>query len=225
MKRTPLMLAGLTSMALLSGCATYEPRSGRSLLLPTDGRADTAEVRPDRMLIWKAHLSLTVWNISNAVDRACGMAEREGGFVEQKSSRGDESARLTLRIPARIFKTTVSDLENLGTVTSRNIEGEDVTEQYIDIAARLKNKMVLRDRLQQLLAKAEQVKDILAIETELNRVQADMDSMEGRINSLKGQVEFATVDLSLSRKPILGPLGYVFKGLWWGVEKLFVIRE
>lgn len=84
---------------------------------------------------------------------------------------------------------------------------------------------MLRDRLTQLLEKAADVKDVLAIETELNRVQADIDSMEGRIKSLKGQVEYATVTLSLERKPILGPLGYLFKGLWWGVEKLFVIRE
>jgi hypothetical protein len=153
------------------------------------------------------------------------MAERAGGFVEQKSDHGDESASLTLRIPAKAFKTTLSDLETLGSVTYRSIEGEDVTEQYIDVEARLKNKVVLRDRLKQLLEKATEVKDILAIETELNRVQADIDSMEGRIKSLKGQVEYATVRLSLERKQILGPLGYLFKGLWWGVEKLFVIRE
>jgi hypothetical protein len=190
------------------------------------GAADnTTAVRPDRMLIWKGHLSLQVWNVSNAVNEATAMAERQGGFVEQKTDRGEESASITLRVPAKTFKTTLAALEALGTVTYRNVEGEDVTEQYIDVEARLKNKIVLRDRLKQLLEKASDVKDVLAIETELNRVQGDIDSMEGRIKSLKGQVEYATVTLSLERKAILGPLGYLFKGLWWGVEKLFVIRE
>jgi hypothetical protein len=55
---------------------------------------------------------------------------------------------------------------------------------------------------------------ILAIEAELNRVQGDIYSMEGRIKSLKGEVDYATVTLSLVRKPFLGPLGYLFKGLW-----------
>lgn len=183
------------------------------------------EVRSDRMLIWKAYLSIQVWSVSNAVSEAIALAERQGGFVEKKSDRGDESASLTVRVPAKSFNTVLSSLETLGTVTYRNIEGEDVTEQYIDVEARLKNKMVLRDRLKQLLEKATEVKDILSIETELNRVQADIDSMEGRIKSLKGQVEYATVTISLDRKPILGPLGYLFKGLWWGVGKLFVIRE
>ena len=149
------------------------------------------------------------------------MAERQGGFVENKSDKGDESASLTLRIPAKSLTTTLSSLETLGSVTSRNVEGEDVTEEYIDVEARLKNKIVLRGRLKELLAKAVEVKDILAIETELNRVQAEIDSMEGRMKSLKGQVEYATVRLSLDKKTLRGPLGYFCKGLWWGVEKLF----
>jgi hypothetical protein len=123
------------------------------------------------------------------------------------------------------FKSAIGTMEALGTVYSRSVNGDDVTEKYIDVEARLKNKIALRDRLKQLLNKATEVKDILAIETELNRVQADIDSMEGIIKSLKGQVDFATVELSLERKQILGPIGYVFKGLWWGVKKLFVLRD
>ncbi|MCX6995759.1 MAG: DUF4349 domain-containing protein [Kiritimatiellaeota bacterium] len=227
MKKIVRLITGLACVAALSGCATSAKRVAGSADIMMSGAAadNTAEVRPDRMLIWKAHLSIEVWSVSNAVSEATSMAERQGGFVEQKSDRGEESASVTLRVPAKTFKTALAALETLGTVTYRNVEGEDVTEQYIDVEARLKNKIVLRDRLKQLLEKATDVKDILAIETELNRVQGDIDSMEGRIKSLKGQVEYATVTLSLERKAILGPLGYLFKGLWWGVEKLFVIRE
>ncbi len=220
------VLTTIAVAALLSGCkATYGKRVSRSDVMGPVAAGTMTEVRSDRMLIWKAHLSIEVWNVSNAVSVATALAERQGGFVEQKSDQGDESARVTLRIPATKFKTALASLEMLGTVTYRNIEGEDITEQYIDVEARLKNKIVLRDRLKQLLEKATAVKDILAIETELNRVQADIDSMEGRIKLLKGRVDFATVTLNLERRAILGPLGYLFKGLWWGVEKLFVIRE
>ncbi len=219
-----MVLAGLLMLAVFSGCAKFAKRANAVELVQPGAGADMTEVRPDRMLIWKASLSLKVRSISDAVSEATALTERQGGFVEQKSAQGDESASLTLRIPAKAFKTALSELETLGTVTYRDIEGEDVTEQYIDVEARLKNKIVLRDRFKELLAKATDVKDILAIETELSRVQADIDSMEGRIKSLKGQIEYATIRLSLDRKPILGPLGYLFKGLWWGVEKLFVIR-
>jgi len=177
------------------------------------------------MLIWRANLALEVWSVSNAVRAAIAEAERQGGYVEQKSDNGEEAATLKLRVPVKAFTAAVTNLETLGTVTARDVQGEDVTEQYIDVAARLKNKIVLRNRLQQLLDQAKEVKDILAIETELNRVQADIDSMEGRIKALKGQADLATVNLHLERKAILGPLGYFFKGLWWGLSKLFVLRE
>jgi hypothetical protein len=230
MKTITRVLVPLVFVALLTGCATHARRGGGAsyvdaMMPPSATGNDMTEVRPDRMLIWKAHMSIQVWSVSNAVSEAIALAERHGGFVEKKSDRGDESASLTVRVPAKSFKAALSSLEALGTVTYRDVEGEDVTEQFIDVEARLKNKIALRDRLKQLLEKATDVKDILAIETELNRVQADIDSMEGRIKSLKGQVEYATVTLSLERKRILGPLGYLFKGLWWGVEKLFVIRE
>jgi hypothetical protein len=226
MKKMVQFASAIMGAVVLAGCSCTKMASSSSagMMAEQSSRA-MAEVRTDRMLIWKARLAMQVWNVSNAACRASTLAESQGGYVENKSDYGEESANLTLRVPAKTFMTALTGLETLGTVTYRTIEGEDVTEQYIDVEARLKNKVVLRDRLKQLLDKATDVKDILAIETELNRVQSDIDSMSGRIKLLQGQVNFATVTLSFQRKPILGPLGYLFKGLWWGVEKLFVIRE
>jgi len=186
------------------------------------------EMRPERMLVWKANLTIQVGKVSKAVTEATALAERHGGFVEEKSDCGEEaatSASLTLRIPVKAFKSAVDGMASLGTVTRRNVEGEDVTEKYVDLESRLKNKLVLRDRLKQLLDKATEVKDILALEKELNRVQSDIDAMAAHMKSLKGKADYATVHLNLQRKSIKGPLGYFFSGLWWGVEKLFVIRE
>lgn len=203
------------------GAPMYSRGGSQPAAAPARGR----EAQPDRMLVWRARFSIDVWNVSNALAQAEVIAEQNGGYVEYKSADRDGYASLKLRIPVQSFTNAVNSVETLGEVTSRHLENEDVTEQYIDTEARLKNRIVLRDRLRQLLDKATEVKDILAIETELNRVQGDIDSMEALIKSLKGQVDFATVDLSLNRKEILGPLGYVFKGLWWTVSKLFVLRE
>lgn len=226
MKGSRIVLVCCAAIALFAGCMQYPKQQGNVQLMRMSAESSsTADVRSDRMLIWSAKLTVEVGSIDEAVAAAQALAERTGGFVEQKSFTAENAARLVLRIPAQSFKTALSDMEELGSVTARDIEGEDVTEQYIDVEARLKNKIVLRDRLTQLLAKATAVKDILAIETELNRVQADIDSMQGRIKSLKSRVDFATVRLNLERKPVLGPLGYAFKGLWWGIKKLFVLRD
>jgi hypothetical protein len=220
-----LALAG----TLTSGCASnaiYALKGGSAAAMAGEAAApDSSGVRSDRMLIWKAWLELEVWNVSNAVARATTVAQQQGGFVEQKSGDEDAAASLRLRVPTAKLKAAVGALEELGTVTRRNLSSEDVTEQYVDVEARLKNKLVLRDRLKQLLDKATGVKDVLAIETELNRVQADLDSMTARLKVLKGQADLATLEIGFTRKAILGPLGYACKGLWWCVEKLFVIRD
>ena len=221
--------------ALASGCATKKKMRSASLAAPMQdyvaagyGAAGTPDAVRDRMRIWKASLSLEVADASNAVAQAVALAEQHGGYVESRSDSTYSGTTLTLRLPSRAFTNAVGALEALGDVTARRIETEDVTEQYVDVAARLKNKLVLRDRLRALLDKATEVKDVLAIETELNRVQSDVDSMEARIQSLQGQVDYAVLDLNLQQKekaPVLGPLGLVCKGLWWTVRKLFVLRD
>jgi hypothetical protein len=216
----------------LCGCANqnYRAQSGAGLAgqdpfaAPTDLAPDSANVAVPRMLVWEADLTVEVRGLSNAVTRAMQIATQAGGYVESQSVH-EESASLKLRLPTAAFHASIGTLESLGSVVSRRVQAEDVTAQYVDIEARMKAKTQLRDRLQQLLARATDVKDVLAIETELNRVQADLDSMTARLNVLRGQVDFATVDLTFRRQRILGPLGYLFKGLWWGVEKLFVIRR
>ena len=221
MKRITMSVFSLVMIAMLSGCAmTYGPASADSL-----GISQNESLQRNRMLIWRARLSLEVANVSNAVASVTDIAEQSGGYVENQSDSGAEYGSVTLRVPVDSLKPAMASLESIGKVTSRRVSSEDVTEQYVDIDARLKTMVALRDRLRALLEKAQNVKDILAIEKELGRVQADIDSMQARLKALKGKVDFASVSVSITRRRILGPLGYVFKGAWWTIEKLFVIQE
>jgi hypothetical protein len=207
-------------LAVFAACSSTAPQ------LPGKGamaREPAQESKPDRMLVWSGSLSIQAWNVSNAVASAVKTIEDCGGYAERQSDSGEDAARLRLRIPVKVFKTTAGLLENLGTVTYRNIEAEDVTEKYIDVDARLKSKIALRDRLKQLLEKAADVRDVLAIETELNRVQADIDSMDGRLKAMKGQIDYATLELTIERKHVLGPVGYAVGSVFWLIGKLFVL--
>lgn len=229
---------------LAAGCASPKKMRMASLAAPQsaaivgydaagtpvyeNGSARGGDAVRERMLAWKAFLSVEVADVTNAALRAVAFAEQNGGYLESRSDSSYGGTSLKLRIPANAFTNAMGALEALGAVQSRRVESEDVTEQYVDVEARLKNRIVLRDRLRKLLDQATEVKDVLAIETELNRVQGDVDSMEARIKALKGRVDYAVLDLDLRQKPpakILGPLGYFFKGLFWTIEKLFVIRE
>lgn len=220
-------LSLLLLLSLVSGCsaAPHYAQAPSSLAGQLAKETVPGEYRPDRMLVCHADLTLEVGNVKEAQEKGERIANQHGGFVEWKSDTDEQSARLRIRVPFKNFTTAIKSLESLGSVESRSVVGEDVTERYIDVEARLKNNIALRDRLRQLLDKATAVQDIVAIEKELTRVQAEIDSQEGQIKSLKGKADFATIDLNLKRKKILGPLGYVFTGLWWGISKLFVLRN
>jgi hypothetical protein len=82
-----------------------------------------------------------------------------------------------------------------------------------------------RDRLRQLLQKTTEIKDAITIETELARVQGEIEAMEGTLKLLKSQVDYSSINIDVGRKKILGPLGLLFQGIRWGIEKLFVIQD
>ena len=81
-----------------------------------------------------------------------------------------------------------------------------------------------RDRLRQLLERAASVGDIAAVETQLSRVQQDLESLEGRLKSLRTDVALSELSLNIEQRHVLGPLGLVAAGLAWVVEKLFILR-
>ena len=106
----------------------------------------------------------------------------------------------------------------------RTVSAEDVTEQAIDLDARLKALLVTRERLRQLHEKASSVADVIAVERELARVQGEIDSLEGRLKHLRTSAALAEVQVSLRQKVVLGPLGVVAQALGTVITKLFVIR-
>lgn len=126
----------------------------------------------------------------------------------------------TLRVPARSLSTLMESLSSVGRVTYQRVEMEDVTGATIDLQAALKNKRELRDRLRALLGRATKVEDILKIEKELSRVQTELDQMEARLKSMTTKVSHSTLNLSIERERIPGPLGAVKKGTGWLFGKL-----
>jgi DNA-binding FrmR family transcriptional regulator len=178
----------------------------------------------ERLYVLTASQTIEVKEIASGMKQVDSVIQKSGGYVQSQSVREEEQAYLVLRVPAPQLRPMLDAMAALGSEESRSVASQDVTEQYIDTEARLKNAIALRDRLKALLGQAKGVKDILEIEKELTRVQSDIDSMEGRLKKLKGQVDFAQIDLTLKRKKILGPLGYIVYGIGWVIQKLFVIN-
>ncbi|GAF80224.1 unnamed protein product [marine sediment metagenome] len=219
-----LLLSIVLSVATIFGSGCGALASSYRVAADREPTQSLDQNRSDRMLIKRASLHIEVDDVKTVVAMAASIAEEAGGYVENSSSSGNEDASLTMRVPAEELEGVLDRLAALGTETSRYLSTEDVTGEVIDLEATLKNRIALRDRLRTLLERAQNVKDVLLVEEQLTRLQAQIDSMEGRLKSLRGKAKLASLTLYVNRKRILGPLGYLAKGLWWVTTKLFVIR-
>jgi hypothetical protein len=221
----PALLVGLALAIGASGCLAREAGRGEGRRAGSDHASLAMSApRAERIAIRTARLRLEVDDVARAAGEATKVAGDAGGYVESTETTGEQSASLALRVAAAQLDAALAALAKLGEEKSRSVSSEDVTEHYRDLETRLASARELRDRLRALLARGATVKDLVAVETELGRVQAEIESMQGQLDRLKGQVELATIQLQLERKRILGPLGYLAKGIVWAVSKLFVIR-
>jgi hypothetical protein len=187
-------------------------------------RTSTPRDRVARKLIRSGQITISLADLEGATDAVERIVTEAGGYVEQSHVAEESRARLQCRVPAARLEATMDAIGALGDERYRSVSAEDVTEEYADLEAHLRNDRALRDRLRKLLDHATKVEDVLAIEKELNRVQSGIEAMEGRLERLASQVELSALSVTLERERILGPLGYVGYGLWWAISKLFVIR-
>jgi hypothetical protein len=114
--------------------------------------------------------------------------------------RDDHS--ITVRVPAAEFQKTLSSIIKLGDVLHRNVQARDVTEEYHDLSVRLRNAEVVLARLEQLLERADSVKDALAVEAELARVASEVERLKGRLKLLRELIAFSTITVSFEGRPV-----------------------
>jgi hypothetical protein len=186
---------------------TYGGEAGRHSLVPT----------PARMVQHSAQLHVAVKEADVMNDSLQHIASRFAGYVVSLSD-----TRSVIRVRQEDLKPAVDAVSALGRIRHSEYRGEDVTEQHMDLTLRLDNARRARDRYLELLAQAENVTAALAVEKELERVNGEIESMEGKLSRLTHLVELSTITVRIEEQQKLGPLGYVFVGLWKGVSWLFV---
>jgi hypothetical protein len=195
--------------------------------MPSVARQDlavSANEPENRMVTKRGSIEIEAEEIKSIDEKIHVIVKDGSGYVA--SSRLDSKNRYysELKIPSKELENTMNKIARLGIEISRNIDTTDVTNEYIDTEAELKNLESLRTRMRELLARATTVEEILKVENELNRIQTRIDTISGRLKSLRSQVELSTLDVTASEKRIYGPLGYLGMGIYWVVEKLFVIK-
>jgi hypothetical protein len=207
--------------------AGAEPASGLGLTRQamSESSDSSMNVAGERMIIRYASLTLEVGDVDEAQAKLKIRLPEYRGYISNVNTEVEKSTTVTYRIDSKRLDEFVAEAKELGHVEREFTSSHDVTEQYVDTEARLKNLHMLRDRIRALLDKATDVEDLLKIERELARVQSEIDAYEAQQKTLKQSVDLAEVTVTFEAKTIYGPLGYVAKGVGWVVEKLFVIRR
>jgi hypothetical protein len=117
--------------------------------------------------------------------------------VLSSSSSGGESGSFTLRIPAANFEQAMAQLQELGTVDSSAIHGQDVTAQYVDLKAHMKIYLARRKVLFGLMASANTIGETLTLQNQLDDVQLKIDQITGQLNFINKQVAESSIKVDL----------------------------
>lgn len=191
--------AGTAARAVGAGGGTAAVPAGQPKALPALGRPPVA----DRSIIYTANLTVQTRDVAAAAARAESIAADSGGYVFSSDSAVDPSAgaatsaTVVLKVPPRAFATVLDSLARLGTPLGRNQRADDVTDSVVDVAARVRAQQASLARVRTLLAQARTVGEVVAVESELTKREADLESLQGRQRALSAQVGMSTVTLRL----------------------------
>jgi hypothetical protein len=171
---------------------------------PSSQSPGTAIPRPPQV-VRRASLSLVVKDVEDArsaIDRIVHDASGFVGEIQIASGRGDlQVVRATLRVPAVRMDQALTALRSLGRVSDESQSGEDVTDQMIDLDARLTNARNTEKRLTEVLKnRTGDLADVLAVEREVARVREEIERLDAQRKTLEQRVSFATVTLTVTEE-------------------------
>ncbi|GMV88954.1 MAG: lipoprotein [Chthonomonas sp.] len=160
-----------------------------------------------QMVIQTADLSVTVPSAREALIAARRIATGLGGFVESSShsqqQQGLPYAHLGIRVPAKQFETALDQLGALGEVVTLNTSGQDVTEQVVDVQARIKTMKAEEEQYRLILSRANKIGEILEVKSRLDQVRQEIESLQARYQYLSSQASYSTITATFSEKQTL----------------------
>ena len=157
----------------------------------------------DRQIIRTGEIALQVESLDSADRALVRLVAASGGFIAGSSRQGHEGRILTgtteLRVPSARFDGLVDAVRRLGKVESENITASDVTEEYIDLEARLKGQQQLEARVLKLLEERPgKLADVVEIEQKLAEIRAQIESIQGRLRYLSSRVQFSSLTVRMT---------------------------
>ena len=161
----------------------------------------------DRLVVKTAQIGIRAGDVRGSAEEARRAAERFGGEVLSSriyAGSGPVSADLVLSVPSEEFEVALDELRGLGDrVTTDTVEGQDVTEEFVDRDSRERNLLASEESLLALCDRAESVEDTLTFERELTDIRGQIEEVQGRIRYLERRP--ATSEIGLHLEPVVAP--------------------
>ena len=171
---------------------------------PTEDKVDTGtgSLGPaEQKLIRTAWLSMETTEFDEAAKGLAALTEEFGGYFENSAvtnrHSGSRYADYTIRIPAERYSAFLNQAGELCHVTRQESNQQDISEAYYDTAGRLKTQQIKLERLQNLLAQATNMEDIITIESAISETEWQIDSLSGTLRHYDSKVDYATVQVNL----------------------------
>jgi uncharacterized coiled-coil protein SlyX len=167
-----------------------------------EARTEPSKAIANRKIIYTASMDVVVEQFDGVEAKLNSLVESHGGFIASANigrMQGESrNGYWTVRVPVDEYTDFLNSVGNIGVPASRTQSASDVTEEYVDIEARITNKRKLEARIIELLERPEdKLQHVIEVERELARVREDIERMEGRLRYLKDQTSLTTVTVNI----------------------------
>ena len=136
------------------------------------------------------------------------LAKINGGYIAGSNSNSNNkrvvSGTLTIKVPSKNFEALVARLRQFGKITSMNIGSQDVSQEYVDLDSRLRHWRAQETILLGLMEKAQNIAESITIQQQLSDIQLQIEQITGRLNYLKGQTEFSSLQVTITEQGVVG---------------------
>ncbi len=163
----------------------------------------------ERKVIKTGTIEMTVEKTEATVSDLESLAERSQGFVQSASvydlGNGAKSGTVVIKVPAEKFETIFQEIKTLAKVlTSEQVSGQDVTEEYVDLQARLKNAQAEEAQYLEILKKADKVEDMLKVSSYLADVRGEIEVLQGQLKYLENLTDMSTITIYIDEETQVG---------------------
>ncbi len=169
----------------------------------------------DTKIIKTARLTIEVKDVTTSVESLKVMAAEKGGYLSSTNVQENYNNRLTgtvvMRIPQAEFENTLVGVKAIGTVKSASTQGEDVTEEYVDLLAQKTSYQNQLAQYNAIMKQSTKIEDIIKVQEQIDRVQTQLNRLEGRLKYLNSRIDLSTITVNLQEpEPVGGESGHNF---------------